>query len=352
MTEVVAALIWQGERFLVCQRPAHKARGLMWEFVGGKVEQGESLQDALIRECREELAVTVEPGSVFMELTHTYPDLTVHLTLFNAVISDGVLQRLEHNDIRWITPQEIDEYDFCPADEEILQRLKCLENNIQAELFSMADESYKHFQGSLMPTVNPEKVLGVRMPQLRKLARQIKMRGEHLAFYDRLPHKYYEEDNIHGILLSEIRDFQSVVDALDRFLPYIDNWATCDLIVPKAFNSCPEGLLDKVNQWLSSGHVYTVRFAIGVLMRFYLDKTFQPKLLQLVVSVISEEYYVNMMLAWYFTTALAKQYDSTVPLLEQGVLPRWVHNKTIQKAIESYRIADEKKQYLKTLRIK
>ena len=122
--EVVAALIWEGDRFLICQRPAHKARGLLWEFVGGKVEPGESKEQALVRECREELAVTISVGEVFMEVGHDYPDLNVHLTLFNAAIIEGTPQMLEHNDIRWITPEQIPQYEFCPADEEILRRLQ------------------------------------------------------------------------------------------------------------------------------------------------------------------------------------------------------------------------------------
>lgn len=124
MTEVVAALIWDGDRFMICQRPAHKARGLLWEFVGGKVEPGETRQQALVRECREELGITVSPGDVFMEVTHRYPDLIVHLTLFSATIAEGTPQKLEHNDIRWIGVEEIDSYDFCPADRVILERLK------------------------------------------------------------------------------------------------------------------------------------------------------------------------------------------------------------------------------------
>ena len=124
MTEVVAALIWDGDRFMICQRPAHKARGLLWEFVGGKLEPGETREQALVRECREELAVTVSVGDLFMELVHEYPDLTVHLSLFHAAIASGVPQRLEHNDIRWITVDEIPQYEFCPADEEILRKLR------------------------------------------------------------------------------------------------------------------------------------------------------------------------------------------------------------------------------------
>ena len=351
ITDVVAALIWDDNRFLACRRPAHKARGLLWEFVGGKVEPGEELQDALIRECYEELAVKVRVGEIFMSLIHEYPDITVRLTLFNATICEGEIQRLEHNDIRWITTTEIDNYDFCPADEEILRRLKTVENGIQAELISMADEDYKRFHTSLMPTVDPGKVIGVRVPKLRTYAKQIKKYGLDLPFCNRLPHRYYEEDNLHGILISGITDYNEAVCALDCFLPYVDNWATCDLIAPKAFNQRPASLIDKVRQWIESGHTYTVRYGIGVLMRYYLDDAFSSEYLQMVSAIRSDAYYVNMMIAWYFATALAKQYPSAIKIIEHRVLPQWVHNKTIQKAIESYRITPQQKEYLRSLKI-
>lgn len=352
ITEVVAALIWDGNRFLACQRPAHKARGLLWEFVGGKVEPGESLQQALIRECREELAVTVEVGEVFMSLVHKYPDLIVRLTLFNATITDGSIQMLEHNDIQWITTKEIDQYAFCPADEEILHKLKTIDNGIQAELFSMADAQYKTFQCSLMPTVDSAKVIGVRMPQLRMLAKRILRNGQAFGFCSSLPHRYYEENNLHGILISEIADYLDTISALDVFLPYVDNWATCDLIAPKSFQSRPEELLERVILWISSSHPYTVRFAICVLMRYYLDEDFSPDHLKIVEKIRSDDYYVRMMIAWYFATALSKQYDAAVSVIEEGKLPRWIHNKTIQKALESYRISNAHKKYLKTFKVK
>lgn len=352
ITDVVAALIWDGDRFLACQRPAHKARGLLWEFVGGKVEPGETFQDALIRECREELAVEVRVGEVFMTLIHEYPDMTVRLTLFNASICSGTIRMLEHNDIRWITTAQIDDYSFCPADVEILEKLKTIQNGLQAELVSLADDDYRSFQCALMPTVDKRRVLGVRMPKLRQLAKKLPFNFQTNNFFQALPHKYYEEDNLHGILLSDIKDYDEVIDELDRFLPFIDNWATCDLIAPVALRHCPNGLIEKVKLWLMSESIYTVRFAIGVLMRYYLDESFTEEYLTIVAAVKSEEYYVNMMIAWYFATALAKQYDSAVCVLENRILPRWIHNKTIQKAIESFRISEDRKAYLRTLRMR
>lgn len=352
ITDVVAALIWDGDRFLACQRPAHKARGLLWEFVGGKVEPGETFENALIRECKEELNVAVSVGHVFMTLIHEYPDLTVRLTLFNATITGGIIQKLEHNDIRWITTKEIDQYAFCPADVEILEKLKTIDNGMQAELMSLADYNYKAFQSALIPTMNSDKMIGVRIPALRNLAKEIKSAGEDKAFLKTLPHRFYEEDNIHGILISKMDEFSVAIQELDRFLPFVDNWATCDLIAPKAFKHRPELLIHKVHEWLSNDHPYTVRFAIGVLMRYYLDDGFSTEYLSLVGQLKSDDYYVKMMQAWYFATALAKQYEDTVGIFEEQRLPKWVHNKAIQKAIESYRVSFEHKQYLRTLKLK
>lgn len=350
MTEVVAALIWDGDRFLACQRPAHKARGLLWEFVGGKVEPGETLQDALCRECREELDVTIGVGEMFMSLVHEYPDLTVRLTLFNAWIAEGTPKQLEHNDLRWITTDEIDQYEFCPADEEILKRLKRVKNGLQAQLLGLEDSEYKSFQCSLMPTVDPENVIGIRMPILRKLTKRMEREGKCAAFLASLPHQFYEENNIHGILISHIQSCNEALDALDRFLPWVDNWATCDLLSPDVFKTHPPELLPKVRQWLKSKHPYTVRFGISVLMKYYLDADFSTEHLDWVAEIDREEYYIRMMQAWYFATALAKQSNHTLPLLQSDRLSNWVRNKTIQKAVESRRISGKTKNYLKTLR--
>lgn len=350
MTDVVAALIWDGDRFLACQRPANKARGLLWEFVGGKVEPGETLHQALIRECREELAVEIAVGGIFMQLVHEYPDLTVRLTLFNAYIADGIPRLLEHNDIRWITADEIDGYSFCPADTGILTVLKQIHGAIQAELYAMAEPAYRDFQHKLLPTVDPHRVLGVRVPQLRKYAETL--RGREAMFLQSLPHRYYDEDILHGILISGIDDFEGAVTALNAFLPHVDNWAVCDLINPIAFCEPSQRLTDCIWHWLEDGNPYTIRFAIGLLLRHYLGDRFQPEYLQVVANVHSEHYYVKMMVAWYFATALTYQYETAVRYLEDHILQPWIHNKVIQKAIESNRISSTTKKYLKTLKVK
>ncbi len=354
ITDVVAALIWDGYRFLVCQRPASKKRGLMWEFVGGKVEPGETKQQALIRECSEELCVVISTGDIFTELIHEYPDVTIRLTLFHATITSGTPQKIEHNDIRWITTDEIPNYQFCPADKEILKKLMLeyspVNLTLQERLLAMQDREYKAFQCSLIPTVPPDDVIGVRMPALRSFGKKLHRTQEGTTFMQTLPHTYYDENNLHGVLISEMTDFKEAVDALDQFLPFVNNWATCDLISPKAFRGHPEKLPLKAKQWLASDHVYTVRFGVGVLLKHYLDGSFAPEHLAWVSKIRSKEYYINMMIAWYFSTALAKQYDSALPYIERNCLDTWTHNKTIQKAIESYRITFEQKEYLRTLK--
>ena len=225
--------------------------------------------------------------------------------------------------------------------------------NVRARLFEMQDLGYKEFHCKLMPTVPPEVVIGVRTPEIRKLARELSKTPEEAEEYlQSLPHQYYEENNLHGAILSLLRDYGQTVEALEAFLPYVDNWATCDLINPRAFQKHPGQLPEQARCWMASEHVYTVRFGIGVLLGFYLDEAFRPEYLEWVAQVRGGEYYVDMMAAWYFATALAKQYDAALPWLEQGKLGDWVHNKTIQKAIESRRITEEQKAYLRTLKRK
>ena len=234
------------------------------------------------------------------------------------------------------------------------------EEKIQRQLFKLQDLKYKEFQCKLMPTVNPETVIGVRTPDLRKLAKEYsKAPGvtpesapPALEFLKILPHKYYEENNLHGFLIETIYDYDTAVAAVDTFLPYIDNWATCDLISQKVFKKHLPELYEKIKVWLKSDRTFTVRFGIEMLMSFYLDEYFKPEALELVAGIRSEEYYINMMIAWYFATALAKQYDAALPYIQNQRLEKWTHNKTIQKAIESYRISDESKAYLRTLKVK
>ncbi len=229
--------------------------------------------------------------------------------------------------------------------------MQILAEAVQQQLFALQDPSYKTFHCKLIPTVPPERVIGVRTPALRKFAKEFSKTPEACAFLRQLPHTYYEENNLHGFLLETIKDYDQVVCALDAFLPYIDNWATCDLISPKIFQKHLPELYEKILFWLSTEHTYTVRFAIGMLMRFYLQDAFQPQILSLVASIRSAEYYINMMIAWFFATALAKQYEATLPFLQQQRLEPWTHNKAIQKALESNRIPAETKAYLRTLKI-
>ena len=218
------------------------------------------------------------------------------------------------------------------------------------QLFALQDLEYRAFHSRLMPTVDPETIIGVRTPELRKLARGFAREPEAAAFLQTLPHRYYEENNLHGFLIETIKDFDQCIGALDAFLPYVDNWATCDLMSPKVLKQDLPRLLTHIRRWMASGHVYTIRFGMEMLMRYYLDEAFRPEYLDWVAAVHSEEYYVNMMIAWFFAEALAKQYDAALPYLLKHRLDVWTHNKAIQKARESYRITPEQKAYLKTLK--
>ncbi len=219
-------------------------------------------------------------------------------------------------------------------------------------LSELSDPTYRDFHAGLIPNISPETILGVRVPALRKLARELRGSAEAQEFMAALPHEYYDENCLHGLLINDIKDFGATVSALDAFLPYVDNWAVCDLISPRSFKSRPPELAAHVRRWLDSSHSYTVRFGIGVLMSFYLDEGFEPAQLEAVAERCCEEYYVNMMVAWYFATALAKQPEAALPYIENRRLSRWTHNKAIQKSIESRRIPDKTKAYLKTLRWK
>ncbi|MCD8224295.1 MAG: DNA alkylation repair protein [Clostridiales bacterium] len=224
-----------------------------------------------------------------------------------------------------------------------------MSEKITRELFARQDLGYRNFSAGLTPNLDPAVIIGVRQPALRLLAKSIAGTAEAAAFLQELPHSYYEENNLHGCLISGMRDYDACIAATEAFLPYVDNWATCDLMSPKVFRKHLSELLSHIRSWLRSGHTYTVRFAIGMLMKFYLDEAFDEEYPALVASVRSEEYYVNMMIAWYFATALAKQWERVIPYLEERRLDRWTHRKTIRKAIESRRITREQKEYLRSL---
>ena len=223
---------------------------------------------------------------------------------------------------------------------------------VQAELFEMQDLTYRDFHATLMPTIDKETVIGVRTPMLRAYAKNFGKTADAVTFLEVLPHKYYEENNLHGLLIEQIKDYPACIAAIERFLPYVDNWATCDMIALRTMKKHLDVFIQEVYSWMASDHPYIVRFGIGMLMRYYLDEQFKPEYPEKVAEIKSDEYYVNMMRAWYFATALAKQYDQILPYLEEKKLDTWTHNTTIQKAVESYRITPEQKRYLRTLRIK
>ena len=224
--------------------------------------------------------------------------------------------------------------------------------SIRETLLSLQDGEFAAFQARLLPNIAPERIIGVRTPELRKLAKQLRGSSDGEAFLKALPHKFFEENNLHAFLLCETKDFKRCVQAVEEFLPYVDNWATCDQLRPKAFARNKQALLPHIRSWLDSDREYIRRFGIGMLMSHFLDEDFREEYLRWVSDIHSEEYYVNMMIAWYFATALAKQYEAALPFIENRRLDPWVHNKTIQKALESLRVSDERKIYLKTLKIK
>ena len=221
---------------------------------------------------------------------------------------------------------------------------------IREELFRLRDGKYRDFQSRLIPTAAPETIIGVRTPELRRFAKELMKRGNISPFLEALPHRYFDENQLHAFLLSELKDYGRCLEEVCRFLPYIDNWATCDQLSPKVFARHRGELIEEIRKWIRSGQTYTVRFGIGMLMQHFLDDGFDTVYPEMTVSIRSDEYYVNMMIAWYFATALAKQYEAVLPFLEEKRLAPWTHNKAIQKALESYRIKPEQKAYLRSLK--
>lgn len=224
--------------------------------------------------------------------------------------------------------------------------------NIKDELFKLQDKKYRDLQKKIIPNVNFDTIIGVRTPELRKYAKMLFKSDNYLSFFDELPHKYFDENQLHAFIISEIKSYDDCIVYLNKFLPYVDNWATCDQMSPKVFKKNTDKLLNQIKVWIKSSKTYTIRFGIGMLMQYYLDDDFKLEYLEMVSNIKSDEYYVNMMIAWFFATALAKQYDLTLPFIEYKKLDKWTHNKTIQKAIESYCITFEQKEYLRSLKRK
>ena len=223
--------------------------------------------------------------------------------------------------------------------------------NITVKLFEMQDIKYRDFTSKLIPNISCDTVIGVRLPQLKKLAKELYKSGEYVSFVNTLPHTYFEEYHLHCYIISEIKDFEAFVIELEKLLPYIDNWSVCDSLRPKCFAKNKEIALNHIKKWLLSEHIYTQRFAIEMLMVHYLNADFKPEYLELVSKVEGEDYYLKMMVAWYFATALAKQYEATLPYIENRLIKdKWTHNKAIQKSLESYRVTNEHKAHLKSLK--
>ena len=221
---------------------------------------------------------------------------------------------------------------------------------IRKELKKLQDNGYREMQVTIIPTLEADSIIGVRTPALRQLAKEFAKREDISEFLTDLPHKFFEENQLHAFILSGMKDAESCIRLVDEFLPYVDNWATCDQMSPKVFKKHKQLLLEYVDKWIRSEHTYVKRFAIGMLMEHFLDEDFKTSYLTKVSKIRSEEYYVNMMIAWYFATALAKQYEDTLPFIEKQKLDKWTHNKSIQKAVESYRITTEQKEYLKSFK--
>ena len=223
---------------------------------------------------------------------------------------------------------------------------------IRSDLFGMQDCKYRDMQAKIIPSAPADSFIGVRTPELRRYAKLVAKKADAGDFLNDLPHKYFDENQLHAFIISGIKDYDECLAQVERFLPYVDNWATCDQMSPKVFKKHRHELLSAIRSWIVSDRTYTVRFAIGMLMEHFLDEDYDTAYPEMVASVRSDEYYVNMMIAWYFATALAKQYDSVLPFIQEHKLDTWTHNKAIQKSVESYRITAEQKEYLKSLKVK
>lgn len=229
---------------------------------------------------------------------------------------------------------------------------KMITEEIVKKLFEMQDIKYRDFQSKLIPNVDADTMIGVRTPGLRKYAKQLVKQEEISEFLHALPHRYFDENQLHAFIISEIKDFDRCICEVELFLPYIDNWATCDQMSPRIFKKYKQLLLPNIREWLVSDKTYTIRFGIRMLMEHFLDDDFDASFPEIVAEIRSDEYYINMMIAWYFATALAKKYDAVISFIEGNRLDKWTHNKTIQKAVESYRITDEQKAYLRSLKLR
>lgn len=349
---VAAAIITENDRILVSQRPIGKARALQYEFPGGKLEKGETAEAALIRECREEMGIELKNLVFFTSLSYDYGDIRVFLNFFFAETDDEPMELDKQNLVR-TDKAELLALDLCPADRLAAEMLVDPLGSITAELYSMQDVPYGDFTARLLPNIDRRSVIGVRMPEIRKYAKRLRRHDPETAeaFLHSLPHRYYEENNLHAYLIAEEKDQNKCMELMREFLPYVDNWSTCDTLLPKALGKDRRKTLSFADELISSGETYSVRFGIGILMKYFLKDDFDTGILDRVADICSDEYYVRMMQAWFFATALTFRYAESLEYIKNHRLCAWVHNKTIQKAVESRRIGDEKKDELRGYRI-
>ncbi len=224
-------------------------------------------------------------------------------------------------------------------------------STLHSKLYELQDKNYRDLQIKIIPSIEPESVIGVRTPELKMMAKEMLKSGASGDFLKELPHKYFEENQLHAFIISGMKNFDECMEQLEKFLPYVDNWATSDQMSPKIFKKHKEELLAHIKEWVRSKKTYTVRFGVGMLMQHFLDDDYDPEYPKIVAGLRSSEYYINMMIAWYFATALAKQYESILPFIEEKKLDTWTHNKAIQKSVESRRITEEQKIYLRSLKV-
>ncbi len=295
------------------------------------------------------ICATDENGKVIAEITFPVRDgiATIeHTYVDDSLRGQGIAGQLVQMAVEKIHANGNQIAATCPYAAAWLQR-----HHVIVELFNLQDRQYAGFLAKLLPTVPRETIIGVRTPTLRKMAKQVTKTPAAREFLQTLPHRYFDENQLHAFIISEEKDFDTCIALLNRFLPYIDNWATCDQLSPQCFKKHTAELLTHIQTWMAAQHTYTIRFGMGMLMQYYLDDAFRPEYLEWVAAIHSEEYYIRMMQAWFFATALAKQWDAAFPYIEQHRLLPFTHNKAIQKGIESYRITKEQKDHLRTLRI-
>lgn len=376
MKKTTLCYIEQNNKYLMLYRnkKSNDINKDKWIGIGGKFMENETPKECLLREVYEETGLNLT-NYIFRGIIKFVLDGhdEEYMYLYTASEFSGELKDCDEGELSWVKKEDVYNLPIWEGDKAIFKALETVEdffymkviykgdkliNTPKCEpspldkLYELQDIEYAKFQAKLTPTIDADTIIGVRIPILRKFAKQYIKTKESEAFLDNPSHIFYDERMLHGILISEIKDYKTCIKRLDDFLPFVDNWGVCDIMSPKSFKKNKSEALNKIIEWSKSEHTYTCRFGLEMLMSLFLDEDFKSEYLEIPASVKSEEYYVNMMIAWFFATALAKQWDATIPYISEHRLPQWVHNKTIQKSRESFRITKEQKELLKSLKLK